>query len=121
MDKKSIVLEKYLDSKAGLTKGETSDNENDSDIEELIAEIDNDDDIQTRYRENRIQELNDHFKEIDNSAKEKGSSAGNIFFLDDEKSVMDKVAKSRTAVVHFYQPEFQRCIIMNSKLEVCFI
>lgn len=121
MDKKSIVLEKYLDSKAGLTKGETSDNENDSDIEELIAEIDNDDDIQAQYRENRIQELNDHFKEIDNSVKEKGSLAGNISFLDDEKSVMDKVAKSPAAVVHFYQPEFQRCITMNSKLEVCFM
>lgn len=94
--------------------GDISDS--DDDVDKLLEELDNDNDLQTKYREERLAQLKHEFAQIDKARDQAGSLFGKIDFVDDEKLLMDTVAKGGRCIVHFYHGKFSRCTAMNEAL-----
>lgn len=89
---------------------------NDEDEDELIAALENDDEVDA-LREQRLQQLHQEF------AREKAMRASNFGTyseIRDEKELMDLTTakENRLCVVHFFKPDFGRCGVMDSHLEV---
>mmetsp|Transcript_8730 Transcript_8730/g.8644 ORF Transcript_8730/g.8644 Transcript_8730/m.8644 type:complete len:127 (+) Transcript_8730:127-507(+) len=114
--KQSELVEKYQESK--LRKQINDDEAHDSESEDDLLELLEDDTVLSKYREARIQELSKEFKRIDNEEIERNGSLGSVIEINDEKLIMEIVTNSELTLVHFYQPEFDKCKIMNSRLAV---
>ncbi|EGV66712.1 hypothetical protein PSN45_002670 [Yamadazyma tenuis] len=87
------------------------------DDDDLLELLDEDDSVLQQYRASRIQQLSQEFKAIDD-AHSSGSDFGSVQHFDNEKKLMETVARTDYAIVHFYQPGFAKCNIMNNKLSL---
>lgn len=115
--KQSELVEKYQESK--LLKQFNNDEVHESESEDDLLELLEDDEMISKYRETRIQQLSKEFKRIDNEETERNGVLGKVIEISDEKQIMEIVTNSELTLVHFYQPEFDKCKIMNSRLSVC--
>lgn len=117
MDRKQTQAVEEYQRKALRATGGGSDNELDSDLDHLLEELDNEaEESLAQYREARLAELKREFGKIDRAANELGQDLGLVTFVNDEKELMDLVTKADVCMVHFYQPEFARCKVMNERL-----
>ena len=91
----------------------------DSDDEDaLIAELEDEESDNaafTAMREQRIQQLHDEF---DRARRLKDSQHGTYTEIKDEKALMDITTSTKNCIVHFFKPDFNRCRIMDTHLEV---
>jgi hypothetical protein len=69
-------------------------------------------------RESRLEQLRG---ELLRSKQTREQGSGSYDQLKDEKAVMEVTTGNKLAVVHFHKPEFQRCKVMGSHLEVGFL
>lgn len=115
--KQSELVERYQESKLvkQLDKDDNYESESDDELLELLEE----DDQLAKYREARIQQLSKEFKKIDRTEAEGDGPLGSVIDIKEEKEIMEIVTHSEVALVHFYQPEFTKCEIMNKRLSVC--
>lgn len=88
--------------------------EDDSDEDALIASLENDEDLDA-FREQRLQQLH---QEFDKARRLKESEHGRYTEIKDEKALMDITTSTQLCVVHFFKPDFNRCRIMDTHLEV---
>lgn len=110
----SKLVEQYQEAK--LQKQlDQDDEEVNSDDDELLELLEQDDTL-AKYRDERIQELKKEFNRIDNATA--GEQYGNIITIEDEKQLMETVTSNEYTLVHFYQPEFDKCKKMNDKLSI---
>ncbi|CAK7901358.1 phosducin-like protein 1 [[Candida] anglica] len=112
--KQSELVERYQESQ--LQKKENPDEfESDSD-DELMELLEEEEEAAfSKYREARLQQLSEEFKKVDDAH---GTEMGELKFIHDEKEVMDIVTRSEHVIIHFQQPEFAKCKIMNERLTV---
>lgn len=104
--KQSEIIEKYQELKL---------HNDDVEEDDLLDLLDEDDSALQQYREARIQQLSKEFRSIKDA---QDGHFGQIEEMQDEKILMETVAKTEFAVVHFYQPGFSKCKIMNERLQV---
>lgn len=109
-DKINDRVEKYQASKLSEHHGL---HQSDSD-DELLDLLD--DNELARIRDDRMAQLKRELRDIDQAALQQG--AGTVLNVLDEKTVMDLVTKSKNILVHFQQPTFEKCKIMNERLNV---
>ena len=121
--KQSELIERYQDSK--LDKGETSEDE-----EELLNLLEDDEDETfSKYRETRMQQLSSELKHIEKLAtsdSHAGENLGRLIKLSNEKELIDAISSNAhfnsqdasPVVVHFQQPNFAKCKIMNERLAI---
>jgi len=88
--------------------------EDDSDEDALIASLEDDDELDA-FREQRLQQLH---QEYDKARRLKDSEHGRYMEIKDEKALMDITTSTKLCVVHFFKPDFNRCRIMDTHLEV---
>lgn len=89
--------------------------ENDSDEDDLIAQLEDDSELDA-FREQRLQQLHAEF----NKARQlRANDHGTYVEIKDEKALMDITTSTKLCVVHFFKPDFNRCRIMDTHLEVC--
>lgn len=88
--------------------------EDDSDEDALIASLEDDDELDA-FREQRLQQLH---QEYDRARRLKESDHGRYTEIKDEKVLMDITTSTKLCVVHFFKPDFNRCRIMDTHLEV---
>ncbi|KAL6016078.1 hypothetical protein ACI3LX_003014 [Candidozyma auris] len=115
------AVEEYSRQKVRETQhgGAVDDEGSEEDLDLMLEELEKDyDESSAKYREQRLEELKKEFGKIDRAAAERGSELGNVSFVSAEKELMDLVMKSEVCMVHFYQPEFSRCELMNERLAV---
>ena len=87
----------------------------DSDDEDaLIAELEDDDSLDA-FREQRLQQLH---AEYSRAKQMRNSEHGTYSEIHDEKALMDVTTSTKLVVVHFFKPDFNRCRIMDTHLEV---
>lgn len=88
--------------------------DDDSDEDALIAELENDTELDA-FRERRRQQLHEEFTRAQMlRTKEHGTYAE----IKEEKQLMDITTATKLCVVHFFKPDFHRCSIMDTHLEV---
>lgn len=88
--------------------------EDESDEDALIASLEDDDELDA-FREQRLQQLH---QEYDRARRLKESDHGTYSEIKDEKVLMDITTNTKLCVVHFFKPDFNRCRIMDTHLEV---
>ena len=88
--------------------------DDDSDEDALIAALEDDSELDA-FRESRIQQLH---AEFDKARQLRASDHGTYTEIKDEKALMDITTSTKLCVVHFFKPDFNRCRIMDSHLEV---
>lgn len=88
--------------------------DDDSDEDALIAALEDDSELDA-FREQRIQQLH---AEFDKAQQLKASDHGTYTEIKDEKTLMDITTTTKLCVVHFFKPDFNRCRIMDTHLEV---
>ena len=101
-----------LDPKVAAVVDATRDDDSDEDA--LIAELENDSDLDA-YREQRLQQLH---AEFDKAKQLRAREHGTFTEIKDEKALMDITTSTKLCVVHFFKPDFNRCRIMDEHLEV---
>ncbi|OCL09645.1 thioredoxin-like protein [Glonium stellatum] len=85
----------------------------DSDEDALIAELEDDSELDA-FREQRLQQLHAEFSR----AKEmRATEHGTYAEIKDEKTLMDITTSTKLCVVHFFKSDFNRCRIMDGRLE----
>lgn len=89
--------------------------DDDSDEDALIASLEEDDNELDAFREQRLQQLH---AEFDKARRLKANEHGTYSEIKDEKALMDITTSTKHCVVHFFKPDFNRCRIMDSHLEV---
>lgn len=100
-----------LDSKvAAIIDGAKGD---ESDEDALIAELENDSDLDA-FREQRRQQLH---AEFERAHQLRNKEHGTYVEIKDEKQLMDITTSTKLCLVHFFKPDFHRCSIMDSHLE----
>lgn len=118
----ATLIEKYQKSKLSEALANDKDiNDRDTDEEDLLdilQELEDEDDSTILYREQRLEQLKKEFKRIDRVAAEEGNNVGAIEFVEDEKTVMNIVTKGEVVVIHFHQPSFPKCKLMNEALSI---
>ena len=89
----------------------------DSDDEDaLIAELEDDDDTAfSALREKRLEQLH---TEMNRAKTLKETQHGTYVEIKDEKQLMDITTSTKLCVVHFMKPDFNRCRIMDEKLQI---
>lgn len=85
-----------------------------SDEDDLIAQLEDDSELDA-FRAQRIQQLHDEF---DRARRLKASEHGTYTEIKDEKALMDITTSTKNCIVHFFKPDFNRCRIMDTHLEV---
>ncbi|KAF1957499.1 thioredoxin-like protein [Byssothecium circinans] len=85
----------------------------DSDEDALMAELENDEELGA-YRERRLQQLH---AEFDKAKQLRAKEHGTFTEIKDEKALMDITTSTKLCVVHFFKPDFNRCRIMDERLE----
>lgn len=91
--------------------------DSDSDEDALISaleEDENDNDLSS-FREQRLQQLH---AELTRAKSQRASSYGTYTLLTSDKEVLDITTGAKFCVVHFMKPDFNRCRIMDQKLEL---
>jgi hypothetical protein len=91
--------------------------DDDSDEDALIAALEEDDDELDAFRERRLQQLH---AEFDKARRLKANEHGTYTEIKSEKALMDITTSTKLCVVHFFKPDFNRCRIMDTHLEVGF-
>lgn len=86
----------------------------DSDEDALIAELEDDSELDA-FREQRLQQLH---AEFDKARQLRASDHGTYSEIKDEKALMDITTSTKLCIVHFFKPDFNRCRIMDTHLEV---
>jgi hypothetical protein len=89
--------------------------DDDSDEDALIAALEEDDAELDAFREQRLQQLH---AEFERARQLRASDHGTYTEIKDEKALMDITTQTKLCVVHFFKPDFNRCRIMDSHLEV---
>lgn len=93
-------------------------NESDHDIDELLEELELEDSqndlFMNKYREQRLQEIHDHFTEVN---KKKQEGFGQLNEITEESELMKLTTKNVRVVIHFQLEKFPKCLYMNDKLE----
>lgn len=102
-----------LDSKVASVIDRAAKND-ESDEDDLIAQLEDDSELDA-FRAQRIQQLHDEF---DRARRLKASEHGTYSEIKDEKALMDITTSTKNCVVHFFKPDFNRCRIMDTHLEV---
>lgn len=86
----------------------------DQDEDALIDALERDEGLDG-LRERRLQQLHSEFL----LAKEmRDSGHGTYDEIKDEKALMEITTSTKLCVVHFFSPDFNRCRIMDSRIEV---
>lgn len=86
----------------------------DQDEDALIDALEQDEGL-GGLRERRLQQLHNEYV----LAKQMRDSGHGIYEeIKDEKALMDITTSTRLCVIHFFSPDFNRCRIMDSRLEV---
>lgn len=96
----------------------------DSDDEALFAALENEED--TSYRDTRIQQLNAEFASAKNN-RSTNNTANTLTSatlthndtyptLSSDQSVLDHTTSSTRTLIHFYHPDFTRCVVMDRAL-----
>ncbi|KAK6200915.1 thioredoxin-like protein [Scheffersomyces amazonensis] len=117
-------IEAYQESKLkSIRDGEPSSDFEEVDDDELLQQLeDESDDILAKYRESRIQQLSGELKNIKQSIQNRGNDdeedLGYVENITNEKKIMEIVLQHPITIVHFYQPNFQKCQLMNKYLNV---
>jgi hypothetical protein len=88
--------------------------DDDSDEDALIAALEDDSELDA-FREQRRQQLH---AEFDKARQLRATGHGTYAEIKDEKALMDITTSTKLCVVHFFKPDFNRCRIMDSHLEV---
>jgi hypothetical protein len=91
--------------------------DDDSDEDALIAALEEDDSELDAFREQRLQQLH---AEFDRARQLKSNAHGTYSEIKDEKALMDITTSTKLCIVHFFKPDFNRCRIMDTHLEVSF-
>src|SRR3954464_7516256 len=99
---------------AAIIDSATKDDESDEDA--LIASLEDDSELDA-FREQRLQQLH---AEFDRARRLKANEHGTYTEIKDEKALMDVTTSTKLCVVHFFKPDFNRCRIMDTHLEVGF-
>lgn len=110
-DRIDDAVEKYLESKIKQHDGTGESDDSDAEFLDLL-----DDNEMARIRDDRMLQLKREFREIDRASSRHGF--GTVNFVSDENTVMEFVTKNKDVLVHFYQPDFPKCTIMNERLNV---
>jgi len=71
--------------------------------------------IDTAFRERRLQQLK---AELSRARDLRAAGAGTYQEVKDEKTLLDITTSTKSCVVHFFKPDFNRCRIMDGHLEV---
>lgn len=108
-------IEKYQESKLQSTGALNSDSESES-LLEMLQELEEEDEMAAKYKEQRLLQLKQEIRSIDRASDVLGQNVGCVNFVSAEKELMDAVTRTDVAVVHFYQPSFPKCQVMNKKL-----
>ncbi|KAF2676725.1 thioredoxin-like protein [Lentithecium fluviatile CBS 122367] len=85
----------------------------DSDEDALIAELENDSELDA-FREQRLQQLHAEFTK---AQELRASDHGRYVEIKDEKALLDITTSTKFCVVHFFKSDFNRCRIMDTHLE----
>lgn len=117
-DHQAELVERYQTSKLKNVSGTGPDSEDEDNLLDLLQELEDEDDSMMHYREQRLEQLKKEFNKVDRAAENKGEDFGLVKFIDDEKSLMDTVTQGGVVVVHFYQPSFPKCKLMNETLAI---
>jgi hypothetical protein len=88
--------------------------DDDSDEDALIAALEEDSDLDA-FREQRLQQLH---AEFDRARQLRASDHGTYTEIKDEKALLDITTSTKLCVVHFFKPDFNRCRVMDTHLEV---
>jgi hypothetical protein len=88
--------------------------DDDSDEDALIAELENDSELDA-FREQRLQQLHAEFNKAQSL---RANHHGTYVEIKDEKALMDITTSTKCCVVHFFKSDFNRCRIMDTHLEV---
>ncbi|AMD19030.1 HBR129Wp [Eremothecium sinecaudum] len=89
-------------------------NEDEESIDEMFAALEDDTEFLTRYREERIEQLSAHIKEIKRNTGD--SDYGLVNTIDNEGELIRLSTSSDRVVIHFFIGSFNRCKIMDHKL-----
>ena len=86
------------------------------DEDDLIAELEAEEDNAafTALREKRLEQLHE---EVNRAKLFKESKHGTYIEIKDEKELLDITTSTKFSIVHFMKPDFNRCRIMDGKLE----
>lgn len=110
----AAIVERYQESKLREADGLSDSDDN---LLEILENLDNDEDeVLHLLREQRLEQLKKEFNKIDKAVGNMGGDVGHVQFVEDEKDIMDMVTKSEIALLHFYQPTFPKCKVMNDTL-----
>lgn len=87
------------------------------DEDDLIAELeaDEDDAAFSALRERRLEQLH---QEVNRTRLLKESKHGTYMEIKDEKELLDITTSTKLSIAHFMKPDFNRCRIMDGRLEV---
>ena len=91
--------------------------DDDSDEDALIAALEDDSELDA-FREQRLQQLHSEF---DRARRLRANEHGTYTEIKDEKALMDITTSTKLCVVHFFKPDFNRCRIMDTHLEVSLV
>ncbi|CAL9731338.1 phosducin-like protein 1 [Monosporozyma unispora] len=90
----------------------------DVDVDELLNELEDeaeDNDVFVRYREQRLQEISQHIKKVEDSVK-----FGNYGILDtvnEESKLLKMSSEIDRIIIHFQMETFAKCRFMNDRLK----
>ncbi|WVN84895.1 uncharacterized protein L203_100031 [Cryptococcus depauperatus CBS 7841] len=79
---------------------------------ELLDSLQDDFDFES-HREARMESIAREVKQLKDLRE---SEYGKIFEFAEEKALIERMAKEKYCLIHFYHPDFQRCQIMDNKL-----
>ncbi|AAS54362.1 AGL129Wp [Eremothecium gossypii ATCC 10895] len=92
----------------------TASGSDDEALDELLESLENDDSFLDRYREQRTEQLAQHFREARQNAA--SGDYGQLHTLEDEGALLALSTRTARVVIHFYLETFPRCQTMDSKL-----
>lgn len=92
----------------------SSRNADDLDEDALLESLDNDPSFDN-FREQRLQQLH---AEVRRAKQLQSQEHGNHTEIKDEKALMEITTTTKYCVVHFFKPDFGKCGVMDSLLEV---
>ncbi|KAL7270487.1 hypothetical protein RUND412_006809 [Rhizina undulata] len=103
------TVAKILDKERPSKEGQGDD----SDEDELMMELENDEAALDAFRERRMQQLHD---EMLRARQMRDQDHGTYAEALTEKEIMDHTTSTKYAIVHFFHADFRRCKIMDTHL-----
>lgn len=109
----SKAVDKYIDQKKNDGQQSGDGDGDDSDTESLTDLLDTiDDEFLALHRQKRLQELQQEFNQIDYSLNQ----GVGLKDLSKEHELMNYVTANDLVIIHFYQNNFPKCILVNNLL-----